>query len=164
MDDTNSAAAAATDTTQAATAVADTASQAAPASADAAPAQPDSAPAAAADATTQAAAPAPAAPVAAETHVDALQPIEAALHVGTLKSMADHVIVHIDGAEAASDESTYLHNARAAIRSAIQYVELHWEAVAAKAKAELAKVEAELDKPLDSASGAATTATAATAG
>ncbi|OSJ32547.1 hypothetical protein BSZ19_18525 [Bradyrhizobium japonicum] len=56
--------------------------------------------------------------------------------------------------------STWLANARSALKSALQYVEQHFADLEAKAKAEVSVVEANLEEPMTSTDAAAAGASA----
>jgi hypothetical protein len=88
-------------------------------------------------------------------------------HLTGIISMIHEVEAHIDLHDVKATASTWLANAKSALRSAIQYVEAHFAAVEEKAKAEVAKIETvfKIEGTADAAStiAAVTAATAASA-
>ncbi|WP_340672369.1 hypothetical protein [Bradyrhizobium ottawaense] len=87
-----------------------------------------------------------------------------ARHVFDITAINHEVEARIVLHDVGDTASTWLANARGALRSALQYVEQHFETVEAKAKAEVAEIEAEVGETLSSADAPAAAAAVASSG
>ena len=81
-----------------------------------------------------------------------------------IKAMAEEILAHIDLHDAGETASTWLANAKSALRSALQYIEQHSEAIEAKAKAEVDEIEAKIGEPLSASDSAAAASVVASSG
>ncbi|MBB4377239.1 hypothetical protein [Bradyrhizobium sp. SBR1B] len=76
---------------------------------------------------------------------------DGALHVSDIAAMIREIEAHIDLHDVGETASTWLANARGALRSALQYVESHLADIEAKAKAEVTEITAKISEPLSEA-------------
>lgn len=64
------------------------------------------------------------------------------MHVADIAAMTDEIKAHLDLHDVGNVANVWLTNARSALATALHCVEKHFEAVEAKAKAEVAELEA----------------------